>query len=232
VTRPGNPDVTPVGFAATEGPNAVVGRHRSPVWLAFCLVFAVAGLAGIGVAIAGFTGAVDVDRDAVAVGRIAALDGPPTPGEQLRAPEEQVYTLWLSTSGVVNSLHRERIVAATNCTAQFADGGSVSFRGAIQGSSVVLGDRATVGTFTAPAGEMRVACHQESFGPLRGRNVLRSERDFYVVPGTPPGGWQEWVFLFAGITLLMLAPLAGGRWWQGSLRGRGATVWGLGVLRN
>ncbi len=156
----------------------------------------------------------------MASGRIAGLDGPATPGEQLRAPTEQAYTVWLSSSGVVNRLDRDRIVAATNCAAVFSDGESVSFRGAIQGSSVTLGDRSTVGTFTAPAGTVTVACHQEPFGPLRGRNALRAERDFCVVPGAPPGGWQEWVFLFAGMAALGLAPIAGGRWWQGSLRSR------------
>ena len=180
-----------------------------------------AGLAGVGLSIIGFTTGPNVDGDAVASGRIAGLDGPATPGEQLRAPTEQVYTVWLSSSGVVNSLDRDRIVAATNCTAVFSDGESVSFRGAIQGSSVTLGDRSTVGTFTAPAGTATVACHQEPFGPLRGRNALRAERDFYVVQGAPPGGWQAWVFLFAGIAALGLAPIAGGRWWQGSLSSRG-----------
>lgn len=221
MTRPGNPDVTFVGFGATDGPSAPVRRRRNPLWLALCVTLTAAGLAGITLFIAGFEIGIDVDRDAVATGRIAALDSTPTPGEQMRAPEEQAYTVWLSTSGVINSLDKERIVAATNCTAEFAGGGSVSFRGAIQGSSVTLGDRSTVGTFTAAAGLVTVACHQESFGPLRGRDVLRAERDFYVVPGAPPGGWQEWVFLIAGIALLMLAPLAGGRWWQGSLRRRG-----------
>ena len=47
---------------------------------------------------------------------------------------------------------RETIVAATNCMARFENGGSARFRGARQGASVTIGDRATVGTFDAPAG--------------------------------------------------------------------------------
>lgn len=212
-------DVTPVGFAATDGPHARVRRTRNPLWLLVAIVLALGGLAGIGLFIASFVGT-DVRGDAVASGRIAALGGAATPGVVFVAPAEGRYTVWLSSKGVLNSLNRERIVAATNCSAAFARGGSTRFRGARQGSSVTLGSHSTVGVFTAPEGRVGVACHQEPFGRRRGRDVLRRERTFYVVPGDPGGGWEEWVALFAGIAALALAVPARLRWRQGSLRAR------------
>jgi len=214
-----DPDVTPVGFGATDGPHALVRRMRNPLWLAVALVLALGGAASIGTFIAAFAGT-DVKGDAVASGRVAALGGPRTPGVVFVAPAEGRYTVWLSSSGVINDLNRDRIIAATNCSAAFARGGSVRFRGARQGSSVTLGSNSTVGVFTAPEGRVGVACHQEPFGRRRGQNVLRRERTFRVVPGDPGGDWSDWILLFAGIGALVLAVPAGLRWRAGTLRRR------------
>lgn len=216
-----DPDITPVGFAATDGPRALVRRHRNPLWLVATIVLALAGIAGIGAFVAAFAGT-DVKDDAVVSGRIAALGGPSTPGVVFVAPAEGRYTVWLSSKGVINSLNRDRIVAATNCSAAFARGGSTRFRGARQGSSVTLGSHSTVGVFTAPEGRVGVACHQEPFGRRRGRDVLRRERTFSVVPGEPGGEAWDWVFLFGGIAALVFAMPAGLRWRQGTLRARRA----------
>jgi len=216
-----DPDVTPVGFAATDGPHARVRHTRNPLWLAATIVLTLGGLAGIGAFIAVFVDT-DVRGDAVASGRIAALGGPSTPGVVFVAPAEGRYTVWLSSKGVFNDLNRDRIVAATNCSAAFARGGSTRFRGARQGSSVTLGSHSTVGVFTAPEGRVGVACHQEPFGRRRGRDVLRRERTFYVVPGEPGGDLWDWVLLFGGIAALVLAVPAGLRWRQGTLRERRA----------
>ncbi|HEX6388583.1 MAG TPA: hypothetical protein VFZ89_04025 [Solirubrobacteraceae bacterium] len=214
-----DPDVTRVGFAATEGPNALVRRHRNPVWGLLCVVLVVGGLAGIVAAILDFSDA-DVEGDAIARGRVGALDGPETPAVRFTAPERRQYTLWLNTDGVSISERRENVVAATNCAVGYADGGSKRFRGAIQGSSVTLGDHSTVGTFTAPAGTVAISCRQLPFGHYRTRSWLREEHPLLVVAGAPPGDLTSWLLLFGGIGALLLAVLPGSRWLGGSLRRR------------
>jgi hypothetical protein len=88
----------------------------------------------------------------VADGRVAALDGEDTPVVRFR------------------SNNRETIVAATNCEARFAEGGSAGFRGARQGSAVTVGDRSTVGTFEAQAGDVALSCGRLPAGrPSRSR---------------------------------------------------------------
>lgn len=195
-----DPDVTPVGFAATDGPHALVDHRRNPLWLPAAIVLTPAGMAGFGAFVAAFAGT-EVKGDAVASGR---------------------YAVWLSSKGVVNSLDRDRIIAATNCSAGFARGGSARFRGARQGSSVTLCSHSAVGVFTALESRVGVACHQEPFGRRRGRDVLRRERTFSVVPGEPGGGWLERILLFGGIAALVLAVPAGLRRRQGTLRERRA----------
>jgi hypothetical protein len=38
-----DPDVTPIGFAATDAPGALVRRHRNPLWLVLAVLLAGAG---------------------------------------------------------------------------------------------------------------------------------------------------------------------------------------------
>ncbi len=211
-----DPDVTPVGFAATDAPGALVRRHRSPVWLLVALVFAGAGLAGIGWFITEHVDNAPAPEEAVAAGRVAGLDGPDTPVVRFRG--DGAYTVWLTLDGVTLSNNRETIVAATSCAAAFAGGGSARFRGARQGASVTVGGRATVGTFDAPEGGVELRCRQEPFGRRARRGMLRDERSFFVAAGKPGVGWPPWVGMFAGIGLLVLAVPAFGRFRAGSLR--------------
>jgi hypothetical protein len=212
-----DPDVTPVGFAATDGPAALVRHRRNPLWLALCVLLAGAGLAGILAFVLSMT-STDVDDDAVAHGQVAALDGPLAESVRYASPEGGDFTVWLKTDGIGNSVTRETIVAATNCEAVFANGSAKRFRGAIQGSNVTLGNRSTVGTFKAPAGTMNVSCHQERFGRRRGHDRLREQRPFLVARGKPPGDLLGWIGLFGGIGLLILAVVPGSRWLRGALR--------------
>lgn len=213
-----DPDVTPVGFAATEGPGAPAKRRRNPLWLLLSIVLAVAGVLGIG----GFVKE-QVDNapgrdEAVAEGRVAALEGEDTPVVRFRGDGD--YTVWLDLDEVTLSNSRETIVAATNCAAAFANSGSKRFRGARQGSSVTIGERSTVGTFEAPAGNVELTCRQLPFGRLGRRGILREERSLFVTPGQPGVGWQLWVAMFAGTALLIPAGLAFVRYRSGSLRPR------------
>lgn len=211
-------DVTPVGFAATEGPRALTRRRRNPLWLIVALACLAAGALGLGWFIKEQAENAPDRGEAVAEGRVAALDGADTPVARFDGDGD--YTVWLELGEVARSNRRETVVAATNCTAEFAAGGPARFRGARQGSSVTIGSRSTVGTFEAPSGEVRLSCRQLPFGRRGRRGILREERDFFVVPGKPGVGWQLWVGMFGGIALLIPAGLAFGRFRSGSLRPR------------
>lgn len=210
------PDVTPVGFAATDGPGAPLRRRRNPLWLLLAVLLVAAGAGGIGWFVAEQAGGPGED-DAIARGTIAPLDAVATPIVRFRHDGGDL-TVWLDADGIANSTARETIVAAVNCTTRHADGRNTSFRGAVQGSSVTIGGRSTIGAFSAPAGELAIACRQERFGRRRGFDRLRQERAFFVTPGSPDVGWATWVALFAGIPLLLLAVPAYGRWRGGALR--------------
>lgn len=213
-----NPDVTPVGFAATDAPGAIARRRRNPLWLALAVALAAAGLAGIGLFVAEQVGNAPGRDEAVATGRVAALDGPETAAARFSGQGD--YTAWVEMDGVLRSNARDNIVAATNCTATFEDGNSTSFRGARQGAHVTIGDRSTVGTFKAPEGSVALSCRQLPFGRYGNRLLLSRERSFFVTPGRPGVGFALWVGMFAAIPLLLLAPLALGRYRAGTLRPR------------
>lgn len=90
--------------------------------------------------------------DAVASGRIAGVSSAPTPAATFIVEVAGPYTVWIDTDGTVSTSTRDVIVSAVHCDASLADGTSTSFRGAVQATSVVSGDIATVGSFDAPAG--------------------------------------------------------------------------------
>jgi hypothetical protein len=216
-----NPDISPVGFAATDHPHSPLERRRGVLWLILGGVLIAAGIVGV----VHFVWQVvdptsDPIDDAVADGRIAGLFAPATPAATFTVEVAGPYTVWVDTGGNLNSGVRDIIVAAANCEATFVDGTTTSFRGAIQGSSVVIGDTATIGTFDSPVGPMEVACHSERFGQRAVRDQLEKERKFFVTPGRPDGGWLPFVALFVGIPALILGFMAIGRGWIGSLRPR------------
>ena len=213
-----DPDVTPVGFAATDAPGALVRRRRNPVWLALAILFAVGGIAGIVLFVAAQIDNAPGRDEAVATGRVAALDADDVPTASFSG--EGDYTVWLDLHGVSRSNRRETIVAATNCRAGFGNGGSADFRGARQGASVSIGSRSTVGTFDAPEGAVTLTCRQLPFGRYGNRHLLSRERSFFVTPGRPGVGFALWTGLFGGIGFLILALPALGRYRAGTLRPR------------
>jgi hypothetical protein len=216
-----NPDISPVGFAATDHPQAPLERRRGVGWLAFGGILIVAGIAGVVFFVWQLVDpSSDPRDDAVASGRIAALSAPATQAVTFTAAVAGPYTVWVDTGGALATGTRDVIVAAANCEATLADGTTTSFRGAVQGSSVVLGDVATIGTFDAVEGSVEVACHSERFGRRALRDQLEQERTFIVTAGSPPGGWLPFVALFTAIAALILGLMALGRGWLGSLRTR------------
>jgi hypothetical protein len=212
-----DPDVTPVGFAATDASGATMRRRRNPLWLVLAVVLVAAGISGpVWFVVEQLENAPGRDQ-AVAGGTIAALDDEPS--RELFEGEGD-YTVWLDTDGVARANRRDTIVAATNCVALFEDGESARFRGARQGSSVTVGDQSTIGTFYAPAGSIRLSCRLLPFGRYGSRFLLRNERAFFVTPGRPGAGVSPWVGLFGGILAVVLAAMAFGRWRTGTLRTR------------
>lgn len=216
-----NPDIVPVGFAATDGPGAPTRRHRRWWLLATAIVLGIGGVAAFVVgASEAFGGALDVDGRAVAEGRVAPLGSEQWVAATFAAPESGRYTAWLRTDGISEEGNRDAVVAATNCRARFADGTTSTFRGAVQGSSVTVGDRATVGTFVAPAGEVEVACRMQPFGRRSRDERLRAEREIVVVPGGPGGGFTAVLWILGGTAAVAGAVAVGLRWRAGSLQPR------------
>lgn len=216
-----NPDITPVGFAATDHPHSALERRRSLWWLALGGILVAIGIGGVGLfiwqTVAPTSDPVD---DAVARGQVAALFAPAAPAATFTVGAAGQYTVWIDTGGVIKSGARDTIVSAANCVATFSDGAPTAFRGAVQGSSVVDGDFATVGTFDAPAGLTGVACHSELFGARVDRDQLEKERTFFVTTGSPETDWVPFVAMFVGIPALILGTMALGRGWMGTLRPR------------
>ena len=210
-----NPDFTPVGFAATDAPDAIVRRRRNPLWLVLSVVLVGAGLAGIVLFVAAQVENAPGRDEAVADGRVAALGDTDTP--RTRFSGEGDYTVWIETDGVSRSNNRDNVVAATNCTATFETGGSTSFRGARQGASVTIEDRSTIRTFRAPGGAVTLTCRQLPFGRYGNRHLLSQERSFFVTPGRPGVGAVLWVAMFAGLPFLILALFAWSRYRAGTL---------------
>lgn len=214
---PPAPDVEPVGFAATDGPQATLTRRRRPAWLALAVILAVLGIGGPAWFVFEQTRNAPGRDEAVASGTIAALGAEPQP---LRFRGEGHHTVWLDAAGILRSNRRETVVAATNCLAVPENGDPVSFRGARQGASVTIGDRSTVGTFEMVPGTVELSCRLLPFGRYGNRLLLSDERSFFVTPGRPGVGFLPWVGLFGGILCLICAAVAFGRYRTGFLRPR------------
>lgn len=214
------PDVVPVGFAATDGPGALLERRRSPGrWIPTAMVLVGAVVSAVSVW-AMFRGATDVDARAVASGEVAALDGPDGEPARFIAERSQRVTVWLQTDGISTTGTREAVVAATACVARGSTGAVASFRGSRQGEAVTVNDRSTIGTFVAPAGEVEVSCRQVPFGRRRAYDRLRSERGFVVVPGSPGSGIWPILAVTGGMGLLIAGLLLRSRWQGGGVRRR------------
>jgi hypothetical protein len=160
-------------------------RRRNPLWLALALIFAVAGLAAVVYGIFHMvTEGTPRGDDIVARGVIAPLDGPEPVAVAFTAAREAPYSVWLKSGGMETNT-RDTIVASVACRIERPGLPPVNFQGNRQGSSLVLGDLATIGGFTAGTGENLVSCRHEPFGRLRLRDRLRQEREYVVVMAGP-----------------------------------------------
>lgn len=100
----------------------------------------------------------------------------------------QDYTVYVRTEGVRESEqnNRDATVSSISCTARLPDGASHDFTGSRQGSSVVIGDAASVGWFTASPGVVDLTC-----GYTDRSRFSEQRRDdgaqLFVAPGKPAG---------------------------------------------
>ena len=215
-------DVTPVGGApgsrAASGVAPAGGPAPDPFgsrpsvrrrgWVRIC-AGAVLVLAGAVAAVAGIVTAV---RDHAALSENAVARG--TVGETVRFAHDGAgrssFSVYLSFDGVENNTtDQELAVRDTACVATGTDGAQARFRGARQGTSVVLGGSASVGHFSVPPGAVSIRCAYTS--GTRSSRRRRPDRVPYVVtPGTPSsmaggvglivggtfgsllGGWALW----------------------------------------
>jgi hypothetical protein len=198
------------------GPGARLRRHRNPAVLvvAVSLLVAGAGLAVLGI-VALSTETAPSGEEIESRGTVGALDRPAT--ARFTAPSGEPYTVWLST-GAIRRTDREDLVAATACNVTRADGSQARFRGNRQGTSVEVGDLATVGTFTAKEGVTAVACRLERFSTTGGFGRLPLGRGFLVVRGRPSERTRPFLLLFGGLAIAVLAWPVAARWHTGELR--------------
>lgn len=180
-------------------------RRTRPVWLLVFVVFLVGG---------GFSlvrGIIEIVRendavldDAVAEGQAESEARPVT----FVATRSQVYSIYEIIDSD-SSDDRDRIVANTSCRATFVDGSSAEVSGASQSVSSTIGDTSSVGTFTAPEGQVIVACVQRTGGSIR----------FIVSPGTANIGAQI-AFIIGGAFALAFSVFAGIKAFSGRRRAR------------
>lgn len=183
--------------------RTVAGVERRRRWwsLAIGVVLAVAGLAAV--VVGGVRIAVDQD-DAIG----DALGTGTVPGDAVTFDaDDGPHTVFLLTPGVTNSDEVERQVAATECTAQLADGTTALVRGSRQAASVTTDRGSTVGWFTAVDGPTTVACEYVRDG--------QRPRDVAVARGTPDVSGESLLAIPAGVVAMLLGTALIARGWRG-----------------
>jgi hypothetical protein len=138
-------DVTPVGW-----PTGETRRKRGPLRILIGLALLVPGVVAVVIGISGAVSARSAIDDA-AVAR-ATLGRPAT--FRIEAPNR--YTVYVLFGGdlFTDSDRQDVMISQTACETSTGD----RFGGSSQGTSVKLGNAATVGRFDASAGEMSITC--------------------------------------------------------------------------
>lgn len=168
-------------------------------------------LGGIAATVSGIAGAVGsrsaIEDDAVGRGTVRDLDAE-VDRIVFRVPggERRDFSVYVLFGGVEsNSEVQEVAVRDTSCEATLPDGVVTRFRGARQGTSLQLGDAASVGHFSSQPGEVAVRCAYLT--STRSSRRQRPEALPYVVtPGKPSGITGDALLIVAGV----LAGIGGG----------------------
>ena len=107
------------------------------------------------------------------------------------------FTVYLLFGGVENnSEDQDLAVRDTGCEATMPDGVVTRFRGARQGTSLQLGDAASVGHFSSQPGEVAVRCAYLT--STRSSRRRRPDTVPYVVTPGKPGGADGDVLMTIG----------------------------------
>jgi hypothetical protein len=190
VTPVGRPDGEPESGAVIAGGADPFGarparRRRRALRILLGIPLELAALVAIGAGIADVVrSGGSLREDAVARGTVTARAAAPA-GFTVPAGERQSYTVYLDVDGVgTRSDVLDLAVRDTTCTATMPDGVRTVFRGARQGSSMTIGDLASVGHFSSQPGAVRVACAYTE-GTPQSRRVRPDPVPFLVTPGTP-----------------------------------------------
>jgi hypothetical protein len=201
-------DVTPVGTASEATPVASIGggedpfgsrpkpRRRRPWLVVLGLLLVFGGIGGLVYGIVeAVTEASRIGDDAVGHGTARVEDASPVTFE-VPAGGRRHFTVWVDFDGVTaNADVQETMVANVVCVAVMPDGVQTAFRGAVQGVSVTLGSKSTIGHFSSLPGRVRVEC----------RSTGSAEAlPFLVTPGKPSfvGSGIGWILGGIGTVLL------------------------------
>jgi hypothetical protein len=194
-----DPDVTPVGRPRQQAgsPPAPLDapshdpfgaqtwrRRRHPLLVVAGAALLVAGIVwgGLGV-VETVRSASGIEESAVAKGVVG--EGSPARLE-LGAPGAGDYTAYLRTDGLLESEEnrRDATVASLECAAGGPGGDGQVMRGSRQGSTLVVGDSATIGTFTAAEGQVTLTCAYVDRS-LRSERLRDDDAEVFVTPGRP-----------------------------------------------
>jgi hypothetical protein len=236
-----NFDVTPVGRAPGEGAGSGPGRApggrgdgsdpfgslptvRRRGWVRI-VVGAIALVAGVVATIAGIVEAVEargeIESEAVARGEIRYFGGELGPPLTFEVPPggSRDYSVWLIFGR--NLVNREReedaAVRDSGCQATLANERQVAFGGSTQGTRTTIGSATSLGSFSAPPGEVALRC---AYGPgsLRSRGRRPDQVSFVVAPGKTSATTGGVLLILGGV----FGGIAGGfllAWgWRGSRR--------------
>ena len=220
---PGAPATQPNPLAPDHDPFASRPSRRRRGWIRL-VAGALAVVAGGVATVAGLIGAIGAGNDIEgrAVARGAVVEGGPVTPVAFTVPdgEPRAYSIYLLFGGFVSKdPEQELTVRDTRCEIRLPGGQLTVFRGARQGTSVEIGQSASIGHFTSAPGRATASCAYTT--GTRSSRRLRPERVAYVVtPGRPGDIGVHIAVLLGGVTALIAGVFLLVSGWRGRRRAR------------
>jgi hypothetical protein len=177
---------------------------------------------GIVASIVGILAIIDsggrVTGDAVAEGQVGVGGGVPATFTSTRGEPYTVYVLF-GSAVVSDENEQQATVQDTICEVRHPDGRTSVIRGDRQAHSTTIGNRSSIGWFTAQDGETDVVCAYEQGSRFSRANRAGDVR-VVVTPGKPSDSLGGFVAVFGGVAVALLGVWALVR----GLRGRRVPV--------